>query len=160
MKLIITFFLLSSITIISAQTKGETYSYLNNKLSTYSLKDIDIKYGYLIQEIEPALGMYFINIIEADSFGMTTVWAFEPKDFGSINIVKNPNTIWLKINSKSDKINSYTIYNGSESEISKKSEITIILNSDTSEEQLKRMEKAFKHLLKQYNVDTKDPFAD
>lgn len=142
------------------QTKEETYKYLTDKLTSYALKDANIKYSYIIQEAKFE-SHFLINIIEGCSCGITTAYFFTPKDYISLIQKNKSEAIWYELNVQLNSFSGFYVDNktGVKSPMKERNPvITIVLDKDTPKKEYERVNKAFNHLLKLYGVEKKELF--
>lgn len=142
------------------QSKEETYKYLTDKLTSYALKDANIKYSYIIQEAKFE-SRFLINIIEGCSCGISTAYFFAPKDYISLIQKNKSEAIQYRLNVDLNSFSGFYIDNktGAKSPMKERNPIiTMILDKNTPKKEYERIHKAFHHLLKLYGVEKKELF--
>lgn len=141
-----------------AQTKSETYEYIKQKLSVCALQGGETEHAYSVLEVGESPNNEIL-IVDACNMHPPVASIFSPIDFYSITRLTKSSSIWFTINCK---VNSVKIMDedsdGHFYVSSKTSKIPIILNKDTPQKEIDRLEKAFIHLLKLYGVENKDLF--
>ena len=145
---------------MNGQSKEETYKYLTDKLTSYALKDVNIKYSYIIQEAKFE-SHFLINIIEGCSCGISTAYFFTPKDYISLIQKDKPEAIWYELNVGMNSFSGFYVDNktGDKSPMKERNPvITMVLDKDTPKKEYERIHKAFNHLLKLYGVKKKELF--
>lgn len=149
---------------IKAQTKKETFNYINNKLSVYALDSNNIKYKYAIKESSTDN-----TILHADTFIISYDFSqfYSPlpiKEFIGITTTTNKGNIWFTLKFSKKDVKDFAITDGSVGNkkkfnlISLKDSHTFILQKNTTVKEIIKLKKAFKHLFSFYGVNNKELF--
>ena len=144
---------------LSAQTKQETYEYINEKLDQWALTNSELNRDYYILENE-ASNDKFLIFVETNSIHPALSYTFYPKDFLNISYKDKPNAKWVDLNFTANALSVFVedTKTNKATYTERDYKITIILDKATPEDEINRIKKAFLHLFKLYGVEKKELF--
>jgi hypothetical protein len=130
-----------------SQTKDETQNWIKEKIEQYAYTSIDVKHEHTIKYQDDAIWIGK-KVLFSFGPGVPSIYTIPIKDISTIRFIEKESTIFLKIQTKGNKL-SIVDYNIVTEKEDFQSSLELVMSKDIKNNNLQnRLIKSFNHLIK------------